>query len=308
MKAGATDGRVGKAIVFAIFDIETRVDKRLLNQALCAGEGLTDEDAFQRYREQLRSRRNSDFFPLSLHVPISIAIGDVGADHVLRSVVSLALDAYSEEALAREFWARAERFTGCMVTFNGRRFDFPVLELAALRYGISAPTHFLDSGGSSRSRYTTDRHLDLMDYLTNFGASGPIRGGMDLLLKMIGLPGKGEVSGAQVQDLFEQGRLEEIHRYCRSDVIQTYFLFLRVELMRGRIDEAAYRRAREASIHFLDEISAPSSAGETPPAGTVSPARSVQPISGASPELGAQSLPEKPLVAAADGDPSRNQT
>jgi hypothetical protein len=36
-------------VLFAIFDIETRVDKRLLNQALCAGEGLSDEDAFQRF-------------------------------------------------------------------------------------------------------------------------------------------------------------------------------------------------------------------------------------------------------------------
>lgn len=243
--------------MFAVFDIETRVDKRLLNRALCAGEGLEDEEAYQRLREQLRARRGSDFFPLTLHVPISIAIGDVGADHVLRSVQSLALDGYSEEALVREFWARAERFAGCLVTFNGRRFDLPVLELAALRYGIAAPNHFADSPGNTRSRYATERHLDLCDYLTNFGATGPLRGGMDLLLKMIGLPGKTGVDGAQVQDFYEAGRLDEIHRYCRSDVIQTYFLFLRVELMRGRLDEAAYRAAWEASAHFLDELGAP---------------------------------------------------
>jgi predicted PolB exonuclease-like 3'-5' exonuclease len=258
-----------KTGVFAIFDIETRVDKRLLNQALCAGEGLTDEDAFERFREQLRARRGSDFFPLTLHLPISIAIGSVGADRVLRAVESLALDGYSEEALAREFWARAERFAGCMVTFNGRRFDFPVLELAALRYGIAAPTHFAEGAAASRARYSTERHLDLYDYLTNFGASGALRGGMDLLLKMIGLPGKMEVDGSQVQELYEQGRLDEIHRYCRSDVVQTYFLFLRVELMRGRIDEAGYRHAREASAHFLDEIGASPAPGpgEPPAAG-----------------------------------------
>ena len=158
--------------MFAIFDIETRIDKRLLNQALCAGEGLTDEDAFQRFREQLRAQRGRDFFPLSLHLPVSIAIGDVGADYALRSVESLAIGGYSEEALAREFWARAERFAGCLVTFNGRRFDFPVLELAALRYGIAAPSHFAEGAGSARERYSSERHLDILDYLTNFGASG----------------------------------------------------------------------------------------------------------------------------------------
>ena len=47
----------------------------------------------------------------------------------------------------REFWARAERFAGCLVSFNGRRFDLPVLELAALRYGISAPAYFAEARG-----------------------------------------------------------------------------------------------------------------------------------------------------------------
>ena len=136
-----------------------------------------------------------------------------------------------------------------------------VLELAALRYGIAAPAHFAEGAGAARARYATERHLDLFDYLANFGASGALRGGMDLLLKMIGLPGKMAVDGSQVQELYEQGRLEEIHRYCRNDVIQTYFLFLRVELIRGRIDDAAYRLARAASAHFLAEIGAPPGPG-----------------------------------------------
>jgi predicted PolB exonuclease-like 3'-5' exonuclease len=255
--------------MFAVFDIETRVDKRLLNQALCADDGLSDEDAYQHFREQLRARRGSDFFPLTLHVPISIAIGDVGAEHILRSVESLALQGYSEEALVREFWARAERFTGCMVTFNGRRFDFPVLELAALRYGISAPNHFAEGQGNARTRYSTERHLDLCDYLTNFGATGALRGGMDLLLKMIGLPGKVGIDGSQVQDLYEQGHIDDIHRYCRSDVIQTYLLFLRVELMRGQIDQAGYRAAYDASSHFLDHLKAPAPSDDgTPQSGS----------------------------------------
>jgi predicted PolB exonuclease-like 3'-5' exonuclease len=85
---------------------------------------------------------------------------------------------------------------------------------------------------------------------------------MDLLLKMIGLPGKVGIDGAQVQERYEQGRLDEIHRYCRTDVIQTYFLFLRVELLRGRIDEAAYHAACGASSHFLDEVRAPAPGDE----------------------------------------------
>ena len=63
--------------MFAIVDIETRVDKRLLNQSFFARENLSDQEAYERYRDQLRGRDGSDFFPLTLHVPISIAVGNV---------------------------------------------------------------------------------------------------------------------------------------------------------------------------------------------------------------------------------------
>ncbi len=238
-------------MAFAVFDVETRVDKHLLNQVYFEGQGLSDSDAFERYREELRRRRESDFFPITLHLPISIAIGNVGDDYVLSSVESLALGDYSEQNLVREFWTRAERFAGTLVSFNGRRFDIPVLELAALRHGIAAPNHFSDES-LARNRYSGARHFDLFDYLSNFGAVS-LAGGMDLLLKMIGMPGKTGMDGSMVQEYFETGRLEEIHRYCRNDVVQTYFLFLRVALMRGEISDDVYRAASEASQHLLLE-------------------------------------------------------
>jgi predicted PolB exonuclease-like 3'-5' exonuclease len=170
---------------------------------------------------------------------------------VLRAVESLSLTDYSEEKLVREFWTRAERFTGTLISFNGRRFDIPVLELAALRHGIAAPAHFGDES-MARNRYSPERHFDLYDYLSNFGAVS-LAGGMDLLLKMMGLPGKTAIDGSMVQEYFEAGRLDEIHRYCRNDVVQTYFLFLRVALLRGDIDYGTYNYAVEASKHFLIE-------------------------------------------------------
>src|SRR5258708_4202832 len=163
---------------FAVFDVETRVDKRLLNQVYFEGQAITDDEAFKRYSEDLRNRRGSDFFPITLHLPISIAIGNVSDDYVLHSVESLAVSNYSEENLVREFWSRAERFAGTMVSFNGRRFDIPVLELAALRYGIVAPIHFSEES-AARDRHSNARHLDLFDYLTNFGAVS-LAGGMNL--------------------------------------------------------------------------------------------------------------------------------
>jgi predicted PolB exonuclease-like 3'-5' exonuclease len=242
-------------VPFAIFDIETRVDKRLVNETQFRGRGLSDEAAFETLRRELVEQRGSDFFPLSFHVPVSIAVGSVASDYLLQSVESLAERDYSEERLVREFWERVENFRGCLVTFNGRQFDFPVLELQALRYGCIVPSYFGEES-PYRRRYQLDKHLDLYEFITNFGTYR-VRGGFDLLLRTIGLPGKGKVDGSQVQELWEAGRLAEIHEYCRHDVIQTYYLFLRVELVRGRLTAERYRQLLDHTVEFrltLDQI------------------------------------------------------
>lgn len=247
-------------MTYAIFDIETRIDKRLVNESLFRGRDLSDEAAFRELREELLRERGNDFFPLSFHVPVSIAVGLVSGDYQLQSVETLAEADYSEEKLVREFWDRVERFRGCLVSFNGRQFDLPVLELQALRYGCVAPSYF---GGDSayRRRYQIAKHFDLQEFITNFGAFR-VRGGFDLLLRLIGMPGKGEVDGSQVQELWDGGRLADIHAYCRRDVIQTYFLFLRVEEVRGRVTPERRRQ--------LDELTAPFrrllEEGDAPPA------------------------------------------
>jgi Predicted 3'-5' exonuclease related to the exonuclease domain of PolB len=58
-----------------------------------------------------------------------------------------------------------------------------------------------------------------------------------------------------IQGLWEAGQLSLIHAYCRQDVIQTYGLFLRIELMRGRVTPEAYQAAWEAASPFRQELS-----------------------------------------------------
>ena len=38
------------------------------------------------------------------------------------------------------------------------------------------------------------------------------------------------------------GKLPAIRRYCETDVLNTYLIFLRFERMRGRLDRAGLRR------------------------------------------------------------------
>ena len=62
------------------------------------------------------------------------------------------------------------------------------------------------------------------------------------------------MNGAMVQEYYDSGRLDEIHRYCRTDVLQTYFLFLRVQLMRGRLGRASFEAACSAAAPLLEQL------------------------------------------------------
>ena len=235
---------------YTIVDIETRIDKGLVRAIYFPHTEIAEEDAYTQARERLRQEQGNDFFPISFHVPISIAVGQVNDERVLTAVETVNENDSDEESIVRTFWQRLERFSGTLVTFNGRNFDLPVLELQALKYGCQAPRYF---SGKARNRYAEEGHFDLYDFLTNYGVHR-LRGGFNLLAKMIGLPGKTAIDGSMVQQLWQEGRLDDIHRYCRHDVIQTYFLFLRVELLRGRLTPEQYEHVLTQSEKFRQEL------------------------------------------------------
>ena len=228
---------------YIVFDIETRVDKQLVRKVFFRGETLSDGDAYGRMRERLRGESGTDFFPVTCHVPVSIAVGEVNGDGHLASLRTLG---DGEEQMVRDFWQYLLGFDGTLISFSGRNFDLPVLELQALRLGLVLPTYF-NEPKRFRARYA-ERHYDLYDFLSNGGAYR-LRGGFDVLTRLAGLRGKSDMEGSKVQEQWEAGNLEVIHRYCRDDVLQTYLLFLRVEVMRGRMDrERCERLSREAAL------------------------------------------------------------
>ena len=136
------------------------------------------------------------------------------------------------------FWRGWEKYRRpTLVSFNGRTFDIPLLELSAFRYGISVPGWFNVNAKSFeqfRNRFNLDAHIDLQELLTNFGSSR-FTGGLSLAANLIGKPGKMQVQGHMVQDMYDAGRIAEINDYCRCDVLDTYFVFLRTRVLFGDI-------------------------------------------------------------------------
>jgi len=57
---------------------------------------------------------------------------------------------------------------------------------------------------------------------------------------LLGLPGKLGFSGDQVWDAWSAGDILRIRRYCETDVLNTYLIYLRFDLMRGRLTPQRY--------------------------------------------------------------------
>jgi 3'-5' exonuclease len=223
---------------YLVFDAESVADGDLISQIRYPGQGLSAIEAINRYRSELLEKYESEFIPYTFQIPISIAIGKLDADFVLLDIVTLDDPQYRPHCITEIFWRGWSAYgKPTLISFNGRTFDLPLLELAAFRYGISVPDWFstqLKTWDQYRNRYNTNAHLDLQELLTNFGASR-INGGLNLVANLLGKPGKMDVAGHMVQDMYHRGEVREINDYCRCDVLDTYFVFLRGAVMQGQI-------------------------------------------------------------------------
>jgi predicted PolB exonuclease-like 3'-5' exonuclease len=224
---------------YFVFDVESVADGALVSKVRYPDEDLQPDLAVARYRAELIESQGTDFIPYTFQIPVATAIAKVGADFRLLDLVVLDAPVYRPHVITEHFWRGWHRYGHpTFVSFNGRTFDLPLMELAAFRYGISVPAWFDErkrSWEQPRNRYNTQAHLDLHDLLVNFGAAR-FTGGLNLAANLLGKPGKMHIQGFMVQDLFNQGKLDQINDYCRCDVLDTYFVFLRSLVMVGKLD------------------------------------------------------------------------
>lgn len=229
---------VQPAVRYLVFDLETVADGQLVSRLRYGAEKLSAEEAVARYRGELMEKYESDFIPYTFQIPVSAAIAKVASDYRLIDLVVLDEPQFRPHVITEHFWRGWEKYNRpTLVSFNGRTFDIPVLELAAFRYGIALPGWFdlkARSFEQPRNRYNVDAHFDLQELLTNFGSTR-FTGGLNLAANLLGKPGKMDVQGYMVQDLYNAGKLAEINDYCRCDTLDTYFAFLRSRVLLGEL-------------------------------------------------------------------------
>ncbi len=226
-----------------VFDIETVPDvdsgRRLFDLA-----GLNEADTGKAMLHLRQQQTGSEFLPLHLHRVCAISVVLRHADKV--RVWSLGEPDAPEAELVQRFFDGIDKFTPTLVSWNGSGFDLPVLHYRALLHGTQAPRYW-DTGGEDRdfkwnnylSRYH-ERHTDLMDVLAGYQPRASAK--LDEIASMLGFPGKMGMSGAKVWDAYLAGEIEAIRNYCETDVLNTYMVYLRFELIRGHLTPAVYQQ------------------------------------------------------------------
>lgn len=241
-------------IKYLVFDVESVADGQAIRTSRYPNEDLTADEAIRKFRFELLRDGGKDFIPYTYHVPVAVVIAKVREDYSLVEIVSLDEPQHRPEVITKHFWTGWERYARpSLITFNGRSFDIPLMELAAYRYQISVPSWFniYDKAYEQyRNRFNVHSHLDLHEILTNFGSSW-FRGGLNLAAQLAGKPGKIDVQGAMVHELYAEGRLAEISEYCRCDVLDTYFTFLRSLVIMGKITAERENELAEMTRNYL---------------------------------------------------------
>lgn len=126
--------------------------------------------------------------------------------------------AMSEEEILKTFWEYVKKVEQ-VVTFNGRHFDIPFLMLRSAMFKIKPTRNFI------KNRYSNKSHVDLLEQFTNFGLTRKFN--LDFYCHAFGIesPKSKGISGMEVKELYNAGRIKDIAIYCGEDIKATYELY-----------------------------------------------------------------------------------
>lgn len=231
-----------------VFDIETIPDVTNGRKLYELSDELTDQEVVNKMLELRREQTGgSDFLRHHMHQIVCISAVLASADKV--KVWSLGETDSSEKELIQRFFDGIEKYNPILVSWNGGGFDLPTLHYRMLINGVAAPRYWEMGEEDQSFRWNNYlnrfhyRHMDLMDILSGYQSRAVAP--LDDISIMLNLPGKMGMDGSKVWEAFHNGQIEQIRNYCETDVLNTYLVYLRFELIRGKLTETMYRKKCE---------------------------------------------------------------
>lgn len=228
-----------------VFDIETIPDLVTGKALYPELSTLNDDDALTALIAIREAEAGNSFMRTPLHKIACLSFLWVDGDNF--SLKSLSLDTLSEKEILSTFF-RAFTKKPTIVTWNGSGFDLPVIFYRSLHHTLSAPTLFNNAAPNYLYRYG-EMHVDLMDKMSlgNFGNKQKL----DTIASLCGLAGKGDLDGSQVVPMVLAGEWDKLTTYCESDVLNTWLLYLRYQLLLGKINHETFETLNQQTEHYL---------------------------------------------------------
>ncbi len=126
----------------------------------------------------------------------------------------------SEKTILEEFWKIIPQYNQ-FITFNGRGFDSPFLMIRSAILEIRTSINLVPY------RFSTDKHIDLLEQLTFYGATRKFN--LDFYCKQFGIdsPKSHGTTGLNINEMFADKAFKEIADYCLGDLRATSLLYKR---------------------------------------------------------------------------------
>lgn len=194
-----------------------------------------------------KNPQNKEFPPPIYHRIVCVGYA-LFSDECILSTGVLGLDESERDGL-RRLCTIVEQSKPMIVTWNGRAFDMPVISYRCLKYGIATGWDF---AGEYRHRHKA-KHFDIADYVTNHGAADRVS--LDTIACLIGMPGKLDTRGADVNELIARKKFEHVGGYCLQDVFTTMLVFLRYSHLMGKFtQEETNRGINQLQAHLASYL------------------------------------------------------
>lgn len=241
-----------------VFDIETAPDVAAAKRIYPDMADLSDSDAISALTALRIQETGKSFMRLPYQKIVCISF--LYIKNGVISLRSLSAEQLSEKDILQTFFRAFSDLNTLpqLVSWNGSGFDIPVVLYRAMLYELSAPLLFEEGDNIQKMRFDNyvnryqNRHLDLMDRFSQFGASP--RQSMDVVASLYGLPGKTKVDGSMVTELVANNDWQTLTIYCESDVFNTWLIYLRWLRLTGKLSFEGFNFWQNESKSYLQNF------------------------------------------------------
>jgi len=202
----------------------------------------------------LRKQETGQDFPRLLFHEI-VCISGLWIEDGSMKLFSFSQADLTEAQILEKFLGVFDKREPTLVSWNGSGFDIPVVLYRAMLHKLSA-VGLLDQGEhDSQKRYNNyqnryhQRHTDLMDVLAMFNNRNFQK--LDHVAQLLGFAGKQGTSGYDVAGMVRAEQWSELTQYCESDVLNTWLIYLRWQLLRGALDLGGHEEWLQLTQDFL---------------------------------------------------------